>query len=73
MCCFPSGRVVKVVFLNKKNEGIVLQYNQHKQHNPTTLRVQQHSTRSKEKNIEHNPMPLGCVVFLAEELLRLFF
>jgi hypothetical protein len=50
MCCFPSGRVVKVVFLNKKNEGIVLQYNQHKQHNPTTLRVQQHSTRSKEKN-----------------------
>jgi hypothetical protein len=35
--------------------------------------VQQHSTRSKEKKIEHNPMPLGCVVFLAEELLRLFF
>ena len=37
------------------------------------LRVQQHIARSKEKKIEHNPMPLGCVVFLAEELLRLFF
>ena len=57
---FPGGRVVKVV-LKKTNKGFVLNQ-QHKQLYLTTLRAKQHIARSREKNIEHNPMPLGWVV-----------